>query len=376
MVDASRGGYFRAAYNLAREFRKRGVGVVNRTLYGAPPNTGDDLGVFRPMPFWAAITSRVSAKHLNLLLEIPVFSLAATWTALRSRDVVLVHNDSFAGDVFRSPSCHREAVDSKKRKGERRWWFFPLHPFWLFREWFVFGRGRRPFLVAVSRACGEEHRRHYGLDPARIEWIPNGVDRTLFRPAPDRNALRKELGIPTDAFVLLFVGNDFNNKGVSVLIDGVAEAKNSEKVWAAIVGDDVRAPYERRAAQRGVADRVKFFGRRNDAEKFYAASDAFVLLSHYEAFGNVAMESLAAGTPVISTKVGGMLDYIEHEKNGLFVDREGESVARAIDRVVEDVALLTTMRTNARPSTEAYDWGAIAERYLDLLGRVAREKRA
>ena len=375
-LDPAGGGYYRAARALAKELRKLDIPVINRTLFPLDGDgAGEDLGQIRHSPLLARMANVIPGKYGKLLFEIPVFTIMATISAVRARNsVVLVHGESFTGDIYRAPSCHRAAIGAKRKLGEWKWFFYPLHHFWLLREWFVYGFGKRPYLVAVSKASAEEHQRCYAIPDDRVFFISNGVDGELFRPAPDRKGLRKELGLPEESFLFLFVGNDFINKGLHQAIEGLARTDPADDARLVVVGRDLREPYIELARKLGVEDRVIFVGARGDVERYYAAVDVFVLLSNYEAFGNVVMESLSCGTPVVITVVGGLVDYVKHEENGLFTERRGESVGAAFNRLMKDDKLLAQLSKRARPSTETYQWGSIAKEYRELYRKAAAEK--
>ncbi len=374
-IDPADGGVGRVAFALAREFRRRGIPVVNRTLYPLDLPPGTDLGQIDASPRLARLLRMLPGKYLQLLVSIPVFSLLATITALREKNsVVLVHAASFTGDIFRTPSCHRAALGVKWKKGERRWIFYPLHFFLVGWEYFVHRVGKPPRLVCISNAVAAEFKHYYGTSGKNISFIPNGVDPDIFRPPPDRKSLRKRLGLPAESFLAIFVGNDFKNKGLRQAIEGLARSDHTRDPRLLVIGEGNREKYERIANSLGVAGRVSFLGKRSDVEHYFAAADLFLLLSSYEAFGIVIVEALSCGLPVVATRVGGIVDLVQHEKNGLLVDREREAIAKALNRMMGEPDLYRRLAAAARPSIEGYHWSRIADQYIELCEKIARGK--
>jgi UDP-glucose:(heptosyl)LPS alpha-1,3-glucosyltransferase len=375
-LDPGRGIQY-VAYQLAREFRRKGVEVENLTWSLSAAGRDEDVGTVRSAPLPARIVASIGNARLRLAVEVPLFTFWSTVVARRRRragDVLLSHGDSLAGDFFVAHSCHRAAVEEKRKAGDRRWWFYPLHWFVLFRESLVFGRGNRPRLVAISRGVGEEFRRIYGMPDDRMLLIPNGVDRERFRPAPDRAALRRRLGVPENAFVLLFAGHEFHRKGLRLILEGMAQCPSAAEPILLVAGGDDPRTYRELAKSLGIDGRVHFLGRRSDVHDLYAAANLFVFLSNYESAPLVGLEALAAGLPLITTRVNGMEDFVEPEANGLFTERSAGGFASVLARVMDDPELLERLRAGARPSTEPYAWPRVAERYLEAFERFGDER--
>ncbi len=374
-LDPTRGIAY-VAHHLAREFCAAGLPVVSLTWFPASPAVQPGIGECRTAPRLARLMRALRHPHLRLVCEVPLFTLWATLVARRLRqpgDVLLSHGDSLIGDVYVAHSCHRAAVAAKRAQGAWRWMLYPLHGFVLLREAWIFGRGRRPYLVAISRGVAREYQHYYGLPAERIFLIPNGVDRARYRPASDRVALRRELGLPGQERLLLFVANEFERKGLRLVIEGLAACRSGARPILLVVGADRPGAFRERARALGIEARVRFLGPRADLWRLYAACDLFVLLSNYEAFGLVGLEALAAGLPVVTTRVSGLEDYVRHEENGLFVDRDPGAFAAALERLLENEALLARLRANARPSSAGYDWRTIAQRYREAFGRILAE---
>ena len=195
-------------------------------------------------------------------------------------------------------------------------------------------RGLVDHELAVSEDVRHFMIERAGISPEKITVIPNGLDFELYRGA-DRAASRRKLDIPPEAFVICFVGRLDEQKRPDVLLKAWAGIR--DKVPAGrviIVGDKPsKDPVVNLARKLGVEASVDFPGWREDALDFIVASDIFVLPSMGEGMSNVAMQALAVGTPVITTKVEGMNELLCGGDCGVMVRRDspGELAAAIVD---------------------------------------------
>jgi UDP-glucose:(heptosyl)LPS alpha-1,3-glucosyltransferase len=130
-------------------------------------------------------------------------------------------------------------------------------------------------------------------------------------------------------------------------------------------------PYRRYAEAAGVADRVCFAGATNQVERIYAAADAFVHPTPYDAFGMVVSEAMACGLPVIVSKEAGASELIQHGVNGLLLTdltNEGE-LAGHMRCLYENRVWAVELGAAARTRVESLSWDAVAEQTM----RVYRE---
>jgi glycosyltransferase involved in cell wall biosynthesis len=229
-------------------------------------------------------------------------------------------------------------------------------------------RGAR-MLAPVSAGVARELARYYPRGDAAMAVVPNSVDVARFHPdASARREVRMELGLRGDDHVGLFVGGDWSRKGLALLI----EALRFSPDWRCIVvGDGDVERHERIAQQHGVAERVHFAGRRSDVERFYAASDVFVLPSSYETFSLVAYEAAASELPVLATRVNGVEELIEKGGAGRFVEREPAAIAAELD-VLRDRELRGRLGSAARQWVRSWTWEDATRSHLASYNRLAR----
>ena len=229
-------------------------------------------------------------------------------------------------------------------------------------------------VIAVSQGLKRELIEQYGLAPSIIRVIPNGVDRSVFHPAESLEAkgvLRRELGLPEKAFIAVFMGGDWDRKGLADVIRAVALLPEARLV---IVGRGNVAAFEKVAADAKVSDRVQFVGLQKHPERHLAAGDVFVCPSRYETFSMSGLEAAACGLPMLVVRTNGLEDFVEHGVNGFFVEPNVESVREHLARVMADPQLRCSMSRAAVKTAERFDWNAIAAETREVLEQVARER--
>ena len=230
-----------------------------------------------------------------------------------------------------------------------------------------------------------------GVPTERVCTIPPGVDLEMFQPGP-RAASRAELGIASDERVVLFVGRIDPIKGIDTLVDAadiiLSRSSSAPAPTFMIVGgdlDELGIPFGPLAemaesiARRGIAHKFRLVGSQpqNRLPVFYSAADVVAVPSRYESFGLVAVEALACGTPVVASRVGGLRFTIDEDATGYLVKPQSpESLAGAIETILNDEPLRIAMSSAARPSVERYDWHHVARQVKHVYGRLAAGHRA
>jgi len=223
---------------------------------------------------------------------------------------------------------------------------------------------RAAAIIAVSSALRDVMVER-GLPAERITVIRNGVDLDLFRPG-DRAALRAELGLahPT----LVSVGNLVEEKGHDLVLRALAQLPDVRLV---VIG---RGPLGRQlralAHELGVAERVSWLDPVSQSllARWYSAADLTVLASTREGMPNVLLESLACGTPVVATAVGGCREIITEPVAGRLVhDRSPETLAAAC----RELLAVPPDREAVRRFGERFGWAQPIADQLALLERVA-----
>jgi len=233
---------------------------------------------------------------------------------------------------------------------------------------------RATLLAAVSNGVAADLRTHYPDVPVRV--VPNGVDRDRFRPDPGvRARLRERLQIASGRVVALFVGGEWELKGLQIAVQALARVRERcPELLLVVVGAGNRQRFQALAHSAGVADRVVFVGRQEDPSPWYQSADVFVLPSLYETFSLVAHEAAACGLPVVATPVHGIRELVGQEEAGLLVERRAESVAVALYRLTSSSELRRRLGQAARERTARYTWEQTTRAFLEVVAE-ARERR-
>ena len=225
-------------------------------------------------------------------------------------------------------------------------------------------------IVAANVVERAELLRDYAAHASRIATIPCGVDTDLFTPG-DRAEARRRLGLD-DRPVLLWVGRMAPIKGLDTLLDTVARLREGgQDMRLLVVGGDADEPtsghetsLRHRIARLGLVDSVRFVGPQPQSvlPLYYAAADLTVLPSYYESFGMVALEAMACGSPVIASRVGGLITTIRDGVTGFLV-RDGDvgALAERIESLVADPELRWRLGREGVRWAAQHRWPCVAE---------------
>ena len=191
-------------------------------------------------------------------------------------------------------------------------------------------------VIAVSGAL-KEKMVEIGCAAEKIHVIPNGVDATRFQQISKKEA-RVRLKLPEHGLILLSVGSLIPLKGHDLLIRAV-QSVNREyaELQLYILGEGTfRGQLESLVTQLGMGDRVKLVGKRPNEElpTWFSAVDISCLASEREGWPNVVTESLACGTPVVGTRVGGIPEILHAPELGVIVERTVEGIASGIEQAL------------------------------------------
>jgi glycosyltransferase involved in cell wall biosynthesis len=225
-------------------------------------------------------------------------------------------------------------------------------------------------IIAVSGAT-KEYVLRLGAKPKKVEVLLNGVDLTKFKQLPEkREEMRRKLGIPSDAIVVLTVRRLVYKNGVDTLIEGanIAVKKNLRIVFL-VVG---KGPDSERVMLRinelGIAANFKLAGFVSDEDLpiYYNAADIFVLPSNSgEGLPLVALEAMACALPVIATDVGGVREILTEDYGKLVPPNQPELLAKAIlDFAAVDFS--SRKKELRAMMEEKYSWDRNVERLVEI----------
>lgn len=333
------GGLNRFTAELEAALRRQGAGV--RSVAARPSD---------PLLLRLLSTARAARAAADVDVVDVHFALYSWWPvtrgSLRRRPLVAHVHGSWAAESAGDRWPARQAKERLERA--------------------VYRRADR--VVVLSDAVRALVTGSYGVDPARVVVVPPGVDRERFRPGP---ASRERLGLPVDRAVVLTVRRLVRRTGVPVLVDAVAGLPGAH---LAVVGDGPeREALERQAEWLG--ERVTFAGRVPDGElaDWYRSADVSVVPSlAHEGWGLVVDESLACGTPVVASRLGGLPEALSGMPDDVLVPPADAAALRDRLRGACDGTQPLPSRQACRDSTATRDWAAVAAVTGEIYAAVSR----
>jgi UDP-glucose:(heptosyl)LPS alpha-1,3-glucosyltransferase len=214
-------------------------------------------------------------------------------------------------------------------------------------------------LVAYSGKTAERLVRFYG-QREELPVVYMGVDTEQFHPQQRTNlrtSVRRALGLPDDACVLLLIGNAWHNKGLSTLLEAVGILGHLH-IWVCVVGNDLATPYHRIAEEYGLRQRVLFLPPRPDVEFYYAAADVYVAPSRGDAFALPPLEAMSCGLAVISSSRDGVSEIVTDGVDAFILKdpTNADELAGYIERLYTDAAFRQHMGEQAAKKARQYTW--------------------
>jgi glycosyltransferase involved in cell wall biosynthesis len=321
---------------------------------------------------------RVRGPRRPFSLWYPWFFVMAS-AMLRRRARGLVHTTGAIvfnrADVSTVHFCHRAfAAQQGARRGAKR---SPLYRFNAavasgmsrVAERYCYRPSRTRHLVAVSDGVAQELVEFFPSMAGSVSVIPNGVDTREFAPnGAVRTSVRSHLGLSDSELVALFVGGDWERKGLLYAIEAVGRVP----AWRLIVVGSGDIEHYRAVARDSKAEcKVIFVGHKPDSAPYYAAADAFVMPTAYEAFPLVSLEAAAAGLPLLVSRVSGVQELIVEGENGWFIGRDAEAIAERLRELASDRAGAQAMGLSARRASTRFDWAQAVDAYDRLYERLA-----
>ena len=233
-------------------------------------------------------------------------------------------------------------------------------------------------LIVATSPQEKEDMRSLVSEAGNIAVTPCGTDIKNFG-SYSRSQARNHLKIEPDANVILYVGRFDRRKGIETLVRAIGcnRVKQRPNLELIIVGGSTPGKKDGKERDRiegivkelGIDKITTFAGRieHRDLAYYYAAANVCVVPSHYEPFGLVAIESMASGTPVIASEVGGLKFTVVNEFTGLLVPPQDEKAfAEAIDRVLSYPAWTRQLEKEARKRVASmFSWDGVAEQLAE-----------
>lgn len=232
-------------------------------------------------------------------------------------------------------------------------------------------------LFLIAKRTASELERFYGRTD-RLSILYIGLDHHTFNP-PRRRALREEarrqIGLSSDRFALILVGNDWHNKGAAVLVEALSKLRD-RPIDLLLVSREDPAPHRATIHDAGLDGRVFFLTPRGDLEFYYAAADAYVGPSLEDTFALPPHEAMACGMPVIVSANNGTSEIITHGKDGLILDDSTDvnSLAKMILQLLDDPPLCARLGQQAAETARQFTWERNARELTALFLEILRQK--
>lgn len=320
---------------------------------------------------------RVPALRASALLSIFSFIVPATLMVGHDFDIVHAQGLTMRGaDVITAHICNARWLEGRRllEGGQVPWRERVFGALVIPAERWAF-RGPQATVIAISEALRADLARLYGVRGDTVV-VPHGVDARQFNPgvrARYRRAVREELGMLPGQIVFLYVGD--LRKGFAPAIRALAGVAG-----ARLVGVSRTDPQEfiALAAASGVADRVTVRPATNQIEQYYAAADALVLPTPYDAFGMVITEAMACALPVITTPLAGASELMTPGVEGLLVESptDVEALAEAMRALTGSQEHRERMGSAAAALMTAHTWDRVAARTLEVYHQHLARRRS
>lgn len=240
-------------------------------------------------------------------------------------------------------------------------WLFYYPPEWLCSFW-------TDTLITINREDYERAKKR--LHANRVEFVPGvGVDLSEYREHYDRRTVRREFGIPEDAFLLVSVGELNKNKNHSVVVKALGMLHDPEIHYVIAGHGDMEDALKRLAEKEQVARVVHLPGYRYDVPALYSAADVCVFPSIREGQGLAAIEGMAAGLPLIAADNRGTREFMDEESGIVCNADRPEQFAAAIKTMKENPEFRKHCGTGNRRKSERFSVDRVNRRMKELYGQ-------
>ncbi|HEV2489369.1 MAG TPA: glycosyltransferase family 4 protein [Candidatus Acidoferrales bacterium] len=238
-------------------------------------------------------------------------------------------------------------------------------------------RDPRTQLILISRRTGEALESFYGRHQ-KFPVVYQGLDHQVFNPERRlqlRDAVRGELGFVPGEFVLLLVANDWQNKGLPVLLEVMARLRDLP-MRLLVVGEDDPSPYREIIEQKFLTGRVDFLPTRPDVEFYYSAADAYCGPSWEDAFGQPPAEAMACGLPIITAVTCGVSELVSSGEDGLVLQdpSDADGLASWIRQLYQEPAWRDRLGQRAAQKMRQFTWERNGREMTEILLKALEKK--
>lgn len=373
---ASVGGLARHVEELAASLNDVGeVHVLTRSISGVP-RPEDQVQVHRAEPYslnsidflgWVfQLNIALVERGIQVFQDYGPFDIihAHDWlVAFAARALKYAYHVPLVATIHATEAGRNQGLhnDVQRYISSVEWWL-------AYEAWRV---------IVCSQHMYHEVRRLFQVPDDKLEVVPNGVSPEKFQVQPDYH-LRLQYASPWEK-IIFFVGRLVPEKGVQVLLHAMpAILRGCPEAKLIVAGQGpMEGELKYMAQNLGLGPKVYFTGYLDDQQRndLYAVADVAVFPSLYEPFGIVALEAMAAGTPVVVADTGGLGEVVTHGENGLKAfPGSASSLAENVVRVLQEPGLAASLRREAAGLIASrFNWQEIARRTYVIYQQVAGE---
>ncbi|MBI4722301.1 MAG: glycosyltransferase family 4 protein [Candidatus Stahlbacteria bacterium] len=224
-------------------------------------------------------------------------------------------------------------------------------------------------IIAVSFSTAYEINQKYGVPKEKFKIIYNGIEVSKFNLGYDKQSFRNKVGLDENGFLVTCVSNLHLHKGLNYLLAAIPDVlKEFSDVHFLFVGDgEQRVKLLEQSRSLGIDKNVVFIGKSNNVPSILGASDIFVLPSLWEGFPLVILEAMAAGLPIVATRVGGIPEMITSGEEGFLVDPcNSNALFSAIKKILNDSELAKKMGIQAKLRARNFSVNHMVEKTCEL----------
>jgi len=379
-VVPARGGCEHYISDLARRLARDGHGVhlfasdwdadalpAATVYHRIPPASGPRF--VRPWRFGRACLEALNAKPVDVSI-----GFDKTW----GQDILYpqggLHSASRAHNLLKHPPGKARAAARFVRTFDPTSYSFAR----LERQQYL--TQPTPIILAISRMVRAHFQEYLGIPEKSVRVLHAAIDPDRFmaddRPAR-RDRERRSWGVGSDETIGLFVAMNYRLKGLGPLIGSLLHAPREPRFRLVVVGSAKFGRYESVARRLGVLDRVKFLGFRADPRDAYFAADFLVHPTFYDPCSLVAMEALACGLPVVTTRYNGAGELLSPPDDSLVVQNPHDSreLADAISNLI-DPSRVPARKTAAADAGRRWTFDDHYRQLLSVFEEVMARKRA
>lgn len=227
-------------------------------------------------------------------------------------------------------------------------------------------------VTTVSEDLKKETCKNFNIQK-QIHVVPNFINTSRFKNM-DKKHFKKAIS-PHDEKLILHVSNFRKVKRIQDIIRAYHKISDRVSAKVILIGDGPERPQmEQLCRELGVCDDIRFLGKQDAIDELLAIADVFVLASERESFGLAALEAMAAGVPVVSSNAGGLPELNIHNETGLVYEvGEVNELAKALEKILSDEELLSTMSEKALQRAKLFSIEQIIPQYEKVYEQLAKQ---